>query len=86
MTSTQQKKKKIGNSEHPEMLILRAYYIILNIWQPYSLQPHADVSTITARLNALQYLVDNPDLFYTLQVRFRSVFAPVDVTWMCICK
>ncbi|XP_042884592.1 mutS protein homolog 4-like isoform X2 [Penaeus japonicus] len=31
------------------------------------LQPHADVSTITARLNALQYLVDNPDLFYTLQ-------------------
>ncbi|XP_037802135.1 mutS protein homolog 4-like [Penaeus monodon] len=31
------------------------------------LQPHADVSTINARLNALQYLVDNPDLFYTLQ-------------------
>nr|XP_027211996.1 mutS protein homolog 4-like [Penaeus vannamei] len=31
------------------------------------LQPHADVPTINARLNALQYLVDNPDLFYTLQ-------------------
>ncbi|ROT76801.1 putative mutS protein-like 4 [Penaeus vannamei] len=29
--------------------------------------PHADVPTINARLNALQYLVDNPDLFYTLQ-------------------
>ncbi|XP_063604384.1 mutS protein homolog 4-like [Penaeus indicus] len=37
------------------------------------LQPHADVSTINARLNALQYLVDNPDLFYTLQVTFRVV-------------
>ncbi|XP_068214215.1 mutS protein homolog 4-like [Palaemon carinicauda] len=31
------------------------------------LQPHADVATITSRHNALQYLVENPDLFFTLQ-------------------
>nr|XP_053629834.1 mutS protein homolog 4-like isoform X4 [Cherax quadricarinatus] len=31
------------------------------------LQPHADATTITSRLDALQYLTEHPDLFYTLQ-------------------
>ncbi|KAK7072888.1 MutS protein msh4 [Halocaridina rubra] len=31
------------------------------------LQPYADETVISSRLDALQYLIENPDLFYTLQ-------------------